>query len=265
MFGHVRNLTLELSVLATTFIKMKDKYLDQLHSLIDFLSDGPRDNDDIAKYIALKPLAHLQPIAIYFGTLHKDGFIERQATYGQEALTVGQWNRIPNSLDLPITRSVKEDTVIYFNWKDNFHQSYPKSSQFAPLGGKWRSLIACPNLPYGVLFGLFMTEISRNADMELFLRNVTGIFSLHLNLTAQKSFNERGNFRRSNPNSKEPMQRSELSGRQKVILKMIKKGFTNLQISQELGYSESLIKKESVKIFDVLGVSGRKEILESEI
>ena len=41
------------------------------------------------------------------------------------------------------------------------------------------------------------------------------------------------------------------------------KGFTNAQIAAEIGYSESLVRQETIQIFRILGVSGRKEIIES--
>jgi DNA-binding NarL/FixJ family response regulator len=41
------------------------------------------------------------------------------------------------------------------------------------------------------------------------------------------------------------------------------KGLTNAQIAGEVGYSESLVRQETIQIFRVLGVSGRKEIIDS--
>lgn len=51
-----------------------------------------------------------------------------------------------------------------------------------------------------------------------------------------------------------------LSERQKLILDLIRVGRTNPEIADVLGYSESLIRQETVTIYRKLGVAGRKEI-----
>ena len=39
---------------------------------------------------------------------------------------------------------------------------------------------------------------------------------------------------------------------------MLERGHSNFEISQEIGFSESLIRQESVAIYEKLNVSGRK-------
>jgi DNA-binding CsgD family transcriptional regulator len=44
-----------------------------------------------------------------------------------------------------------------------------------------------------------------------------------------------------------------------LILKLIAEGRTNAAIADVLGYSESLIRQETIKIYAKLGCSGRNE------
>jgi DNA-binding NarL/FixJ family response regulator len=53
--------------------------------------------------------------------------------------------------------------------------------------------------------------------------------------------------------------REPLSERQELILKMISEGRTNAAIADVLGYSESLIRQETIRIYAKLGCSGRNE------
>lgn len=53
----------------------------------------------------------------------------------------------------------------------------------------------------------------------------------------------------------------ELTPRQEIVLSRLKEGQTNREIARELGFSESLIRQETIIIYSKLGVSGRKEIL----
>lgn len=50
-----------------------------------------------------------------------------------------------------------------------------------------------------------------------------------------------------------------LSERQLLILKLISEGRTNADIADVLGYSESLIRQETIKIYSFLDCSGRSE------
>lgn len=54
---------------------------------------------------------------------------------------------------------------------------------------------------------------------------------------------------------------NKLTSRQEVILELIKKSLTNAGIAQELGFSESLIRQETIIIYRKLGVDGRKALL----
>jgi DNA-binding NarL/FixJ family response regulator len=49
-----------------------------------------------------------------------------------------------------------------------------------------------------------------------------------------------------------------LSDRQFVIAGFLEQGFNNAQIAAEMGYSESLIRQETVAIYRKLQVTGRK-------
>jgi DNA-binding CsgD family transcriptional regulator len=57
------------------------------------------------------------------------------------------------------------------------------------------------------------------------------------------------------------MKPKNLTNRQEVILRLIKAQKTNAAIANELGYSESLIRQETIIIYRKLGVSGRKELV----
>jgi DNA-binding NarL/FixJ family response regulator len=49
-----------------------------------------------------------------------------------------------------------------------------------------------------------------------------------------------------------------LSDRQFVIAGLLERGFNNAQIADEIGFSESLVRQETVAIYRKLQVSGRK-------
>ena len=60
--------------------------------------------------------------------------------------------------------------------------------------------------------------------------------------------------------SKLVLRDKSLTSRQESILKMINEGKTNALIASQLGYSESLIRQETIIIYRKLGVEGRREL-----
>jgi DNA-binding NarL/FixJ family response regulator len=65
--------------------------------------------------------------------------------------------------------------------------------------------------------------------------------------------------------TKENRMGAKLSERQELILEMIKDGMTNSSIANRMGYSESLIRQESMAIYQKLGVDGRRDLVRSDL
>lgn len=59
-------------------------------------------------------------------------------------------------------------------------------------------------------------------------------------------------------------QSPKLTSRQLVILAALRRSTTNSTIATELKFSESLVRQETVEIYSKMGVSGRKELLQSD-
>lgn len=58
--------------------------------------------------------------------------------------------------------------------------------------------------------------------------------------------------------------KSELTSRQEIVISRLKEGKTNREIARELGFSESLIRQETIIIYSKLGISGRKDFFKGQ-
>lgn len=67
-------------------------------------------------------------------------------------------------------------------------------------------------------------------------------------------------LRKNNLLTRDKYQTTALTQRQNTIVEMIREGRTNISIASILGYSESLIRQETIIIYRKLGVSGRKQL-----
>ena len=52
-----------------------------------------------------------------------------------------------------------------------------------------------------------------------------------------------------------------LTPRQELIRGLASKGFSNRQIAQEIGFSESLVRQETIAIYSALRISGRDDLI----
>ena len=115
---------------------------------------------------------------------------------------------------------------------------------------KWKSAAAIPigtNKGYSILFPIDVTQF------DFALENFRILESL---LNAYESLV----YSVSPVESKKSILGTSLTNRQDEILGLIKIGKTNLQIALDLGYSESLIRQETMNIYKKLGISGRKDV-----
>ena len=111
-------------------------------------------------------------------------------------------------------------------------------------------------LPFGVGFALLEKTPTLNEEFENFLRLTGAVIALHL--LNSKNDSPIPEYKRSVDRKRTSI---DMSNRQKVILEMLSKGATNSEIALEIGYSESLVRQETIEIYRILGVSGRRELI----
>ena len=90
-------------------------------------------------------------------------------------------------------------------------------------------------------------DVKRTAELSSFLTAISGMTGLYAqNLPEFKGARQSGTSRRV------------LSRRQNNILNLIREKLTNREIGEELGYSESTIRQETMRIYEILSVDNRR-------
>ena len=118
---------------------------------------------------------------------------------------------------------------------------------------KWKSAAGIPigaNQGYSILFQIDVTKVDFAFEN---LRILESLLNAYESLVYSNSTTESTNS----------LLGKNLTKRQEEILSQIRSDKTNLQIALDLGYSESLIRQETMIIYKKLGVTGRKEIRET--
>ena len=231
-------------------------FLKNAADLTSYLAGGDPSGEEIARHLVLKSFAELSPTALYIAELSADGYVTPIAAFGFNRVALANWGKFPLKMQIPITEAIRNDRCILIDSAEELLQRYPIIGEMEEVTYDWASVLALPMLPFGVALAVLGSTPTWDDELELYLRLVGSLVALHL--IRARSLKEIPEFRRGKTSKPSGI---ELSSRQKIILEMLSKGATNSEIALEIGYSESLIRQETIEIYRTLGVSGRKELI----
>ena len=233
-------------------------YLKRVTELAKYLSENERPSEELVKFLVLKTFADLTPKAIYITELSGDGSLYPVASFGLDKLKIVQWGRFSLSTHLPITECARKGEIVVVRSVEDFFSRFPIAQEIEDVYLDWEAAIAFSMLPFGVALLFLDDQPKDSVDQTRFIETIGALLALQYSrIPAYTGFKGNGG------KSKNENHGIDLTERQKLIHQLMFKGFTNAQIAAEVGYSESLVRQETIQIFRVLGVSGRKEIIES--
>lgn len=214
-----------------------------------FLNNPSLTVQEILKFLTLKTFSSCGAYATYAYKLSSEAQLESIDSFGMTPEQNVGWKIIPLEHDVPATDAVKEDRLIWLADKQDWEDHYPHLINY-PGSEKLKTLINAPlyltGAPIGVLGIMCQQEKKGSSDLIAFVDIVAGLVSLHLSKAQTKALQleERSAY---------------LTKRQIKILEMISNQMTNMQIARDLGYSESTIRHETMRIYELLQASGRRE------
>ena len=212
------------------------------------------------KFVTLDTLYEFSAFIVFLNVARLDGTVHIPASYGY---ALESFNLIPErlvSVDTPLNRSLRTGVISECGDTDSFLFAAPDYVEIIfPNGFKYSFAWPIPGV------GSVATFCARNFEMTLeakeFLMIIGEILSMELLRVRTGTEAQIG----KNITLHAQATHLALTTRQWTILNAIRKGLTNLEIAIELGFSESLIRQETVQIYRKLGVSGRKEILDADL
>lgn len=195
---------------------------------------------------------------LYVGRFHKDLELFHFASFGFDSQS-GQDGLVRSYerkfLPLLMADSIQLDTVTFLNHDASYLKLFSSATGLNE-DSMWRTTVILPLLPnYFATLSIQIELMDEGRDREYFdaLRSV---INLYLTLDTKASRSRRVSARIRNENRHGP----RLTERQELILELIQEGKTNANIAHAMGYSESLIRQESIAIYRKLGIEGRKDL-----
>lgn len=224
----------------------------QILSFSDFLARSPKSYNEIAQFLVMNTFATEKVSSIYLGELIETGVVCALGGFGWSSEITAGFTDIPIHDRYPITDAIRQSDVVFSKNDEGFRDEYPLMADFSGANN-WVSGIAIPAYPIGGM-AMYSSEDLNLADSTLdFYIAIGSLLGLYASRMPAAMVEVAINVKKQIDLPPVP-----LSDRQLVIAGMLERGFNNAQIGLELGYSESLIRQETVAIYRKLQVTGRK-------
>lgn len=235
---------------------MATKYLDRIRELIIFLTLGDVNPSDLGRHLTLSTFNFYKPKSVYFLQLDNDGFLTAVDCFGVPGEKLTPFHKISVNQNFPLAESARTGEIKVIGNREEWTRLYPEFKN-VPNEFGWESMITIPisanKNPIGAMSITFLHPLEVDQDFISFIDAISSLVALQL-LRAPHgrlgSISVNGENHAINP---------LLSKRQEEILNLIADGLTNGQIAKQLGYSESTIRHETMKIYELFKVRGRKE------
>lgn len=222
--------------------------------LADIASQLTRDEldlDGILQTFCMRTFADRKFYASFFLQIAQDGSLKLVSFYGANPAEAGiKQEDFTVFTDHPAGESIRGDRVICVDY-----QTSPK----APVR---LSLLAWPVHSGSRTIGSLVTMTDRGCDGSAESMECLESLALLLNSALTRRLDQgpmRHDLVRANSHKSVSAIPDQLTERQEVILRLIAEGRTNGDIAEVLGYSESLIRQETIRIYAFLGCNGRQE------
>ena len=211
-------------------------------------------------------------VQVVLTPLNTEAILIRELNSENQALLVATWGislegiqgyPIAYSLNdkYPTTDTLRFRSTTWINSLPDWGDDYPLLKEMK-YNSEAKSYICFPIEKAGTpvaAIGIFSRDVIHpDAEIEAFLMAIGSVFSMYM--FRQKAETDRAmKVKRNYTLSGVGRVEKELTERQHVIMRLISESRTNLVISELLGYSESTIRQETIKIYAKLGCTGRKE------
>lgn len=252
----------------TARTRLRNGSVIEMHykELTDFFLCTRHENNDLPELLqilCLRTLSDYRFEGMVLCLLEHDGLLRLHASFGLDPVEL----RFPQEGfsihdKTPCSDAIKEQEVILIENVAAMPDYYRKTLALN-IPNSFKGLASIPILTHSRILGsilAFTTKPKVKNDQLLGLLSAIG-WALGDRLAAASypapSTADRAKFDWNFPvNGVAPR---ELTERQNLILQMISEGRTNGDIADLLGYSESLIRQETIRIYAFLGCSGRAE------
>ena len=225
--------------------------VESIMSFAKFLCSRPKTLNDVTKYLALHTFQKFQPLTIFIGLANPQGDMQVAGSFGIPEVELKEWKNFSIKLHLPVNISYRNSERISVHDQKAFIDEYPIMREMPESVNNWKSFHAWP------LDGVGAICIFAEEEIHVDEIDYSIILAINSTLTLWILNSEYRHMVESNHAQKDVI---NLTSRQLKILNSLQLGKRNAEIARDMGYSESLIRQETVNIYRILKIGGRKDL-----
>ncbi len=232
---------------------MYQRYLERINSIAEFLARSP--HPDQAVDFLSGNISPLDEVAVaYRGVVDPDGVIRCENIQGFSKYEVLTKTRFFLADQRPISIAARTQKIVWAHIS-NVKEEFPDFLHF-DSSTSWESMVAIPVTLARVYGFSFPNDLRQIEGVNQYLEAIISLLKVYESALDLK--NKLGSLSSSGEIEVHP-----LTDRQATILESLKSGMTNKEIAESIGYSESLVRHETMIIYRKLRVDGRHQLREN--
>lgn len=240
------------------FLREKEKLLDlaRLNRIAERLS-VEKDLRTAIHYIALNVCSSGEPARIYLARLDDNLTLHHVTSFGFSDKFIVNHSSF-NLLINPLLHEAITSQTVMIRKRDNEYLKLFADLSLDKGDSAWKSTVFLPLLPSYAATISTRALIEDREEVRLafsILKNIVNMV-IHQLIENPQTRTSNGNHKKKSDSGK------ELTERQTLIIDLIRSGMTNVAIADKLGYSESLIRQETMIIYKKKGITGRRDLLD---
>lgn len=229
--------------------------LSRANELLDHLEHKNVTKVELCRALTLNTFRTMEAVACYIAELNNDGTVRVDTTYGLSDYESSQWKNLSLFDHRPLTNAIRNNEPVWTDLAGGGLSDYPiiSAEEYINIS---QSQVVWPitraRIPIGAI-GLFFNKSINVSEVALqYLELIGRIVALKL-ITPFPFAPNPQDF------DKFVHHHDQLTERESKVLERIGQYMTNAQIAEELGFSESTIRQDTIQIYRKMGVAGRDE------
>lgn len=233
-------------------MEMQDNYLEDAYELILKLQTPILSFDEICQILAFSIFPRTPVDTVSLFAIDPEATFSAVGSYGTNPTFKSERQKISTTLDLPVSRSIRLDRIIWMEGEVELAREFPIFKEFT-IQPRGSTVIAVPIRSMGVPVGALAITGQKLPISE----NGIKFLELVCLLLGPRMAFKSNDASRSSESPREWLFGHDLTEREYLVQALMAEGRTNARIAAELGYSESTIRQDAMSLFAKLGVNNR--------
>ena len=228
--------------------------MENVGQFIAFIQREDPNISELCQFAVMRSFNFMYASALFGARLDTDGAVVPIGQFGFSPDLMKSWDNTHISDSYPTTDALKTNNIVWVADQSDWQRDYPQLTARA-LEIDCKTFIAWPITiagSYMSVLGLCLKKsIAPTPELISYFETIGGLFALQLS---------KSDYATATPETiKIVAQLNLFTRRQREIIQLVADGLTNTQIGNELGFSESTIRQETMRIYEILGATGRAD------